>query len=356
MDLGFYSGKKVLLTGATGFKGSWLAIILKKLGAEVYDYSLEPKTDDDNFVRCNLKNKINSYYGDIRNLDEFQDYINFVKPEIIFHLAAQSLVIKSYSQHIFTYETNLIGTVNLIEIIRRLNTVKQAIFITTDKVYSNLGNNKAFNENDPLGGIDPYSASKACAEIAIQSAIRSFFSEPSTCNIASARAGNVIGAGDWAENRIVPDIYRAIQNNSTLKLRNPNAIRPWQHVLESLFGYLALAIKLSTQDTVYQSAWNFGPESNRDYTVNDLILEIQKHLSFKYEYQNDTHIHEAKTLKLDINKSKSLLNWSPILSFEDTIKFTTDGYKADLEPKTEEEIYQSRIKQITEYMERMNAN
>jgi CDP-glucose 4,6-dehydratase len=356
MKLKFFSGKKILLTGATGFKGSWLAIILKNLGAEVYDYSLAPASKEDNFVQCGLQKKIHSHYADIRDFKEFKSYITRVEPDVIFHLAAQSLVLRSYQEHLYTYETNLMGTVNLLEIIRETKFVKQAVFITTDKVYLNLEQNRYFKESDSLGGHDPYSSSKACAELAIQSATKSFFTNH-PCKIASARAGNVIGGGDCAEYRIVPDIFRTIRNKTNLVLRNPLSIRPWQHVLEPLFGYLALAIKLDENPSLAQGAWNFGPEPAKVYSVKDLVDEIKTYYpDLTYETKDLDLGRESKILQLDINKSKSLLSWKPLLDFPETVRFTVEGYKADLCSQSEEELYSSRISQIEQYLEKMNAS
>lgn len=259
---GIFNNKKVLITGDTGFKGSWLAIWLLELGADVYGYALPPKTRLDNFVVAGLDKKINHQTGDIRNKENLQKYFNEVKPDFAFHLAAQPLVLESYSNPHYTFDTNLMGTVNFFESVRNTDSVKAALNITSDKCYKNNNWVWGYRENDPMGGKDPYSASKGCSELITDSYLNSFFIN-SECNIASVRAGNVIGAGDWADYRIVPDYFRAMQSNKKLVVRNPNATRPWQHVLEPLTGYLLLASKLFTNKK-FCGGWNFGPKDENE--------------------------------------------------------------------------------------------
>jgi len=239
-----YKNKKVLITGDTGFKGSWLTIWLKELGADVYGYALPPLRDEDNFVKCNLNEKIHHINGDIRDKEHLFKFFDEVKPDIAFHLAAQPLVLESYKNPHYTFETNLMGTVNFFEAVRGTQSVKVAVNITSDKCYQNNEWIWGYRENDAMGGKDPYSASKGASELITQSYLNSFFVKEGTANIASARAGNVIGGGDWADYRIVPDFFKAIEKNDVLKLRYPEATRPWQHVLEPLSGYLNLAMKL----------------------------------------------------------------------------------------------------------------
>lgn len=347
----FYTNKRILITGDTGFKGSWLAIMLKNWGAEIFGYSLEPENKYDNYNSCLLKNKIKHKTGDIRDQKKFRRYINDIKPDLIFHLAAQPLVLKSYREPLYTFETNVIGTINLLEVIRESSFCKAALIITTDKCYRNNEEAIAYKEEDALGGKDPYSASKACTEIATQSYINSFFQDAHSTNIATARAGNVIGGGDWSENRIVPDIFKTLEKQSLLEIRNPNSIRPWQFVLEPLYGYALLMYKLS-QNKSFQGAWNFGPNPDEVYSVLDLVKGIQKHTELNYHIvQNDQQLHEAKTLKLDISKAHNLLSWKPVLNFEQTVEFTVSGYQAEINSEHREDLYEYRSLQIKEYLE-----
>lgn len=344
-----YQNKKILLTGHTGFKGSWMAIWLKELGAEVYGYSLEPYTAKDNFISTNLASKIHHTIGDIRDLDKLQNYFNQIKPDIAFHLAAQPLVIESYNNPHYNFETNLMGIVNFFEAVRNCPSIKVAINVTTDKCYQNNEWLWGYRENDAMGGDDPYSASKGCSELITNSYIKSFFSKAETAHVASARAGNVIGGGDWAENRILPDMIRAYQLNENSVVRNPNSIRPWQFVLEPLFGYLKLAEKLFTNGKPFSGGWNFGPSSYENYSVGDVVNEIKKVIfSIKIDSPIVTEkLHEAGLLKLDITKAVNLLGWKPKLNFEETIQFTINGYLDEL--NTQNNIYDCRVKQIKEY-------
>lgn len=344
-----YKGKKVLLTGHTGFKGSWMAIWLKQLGAEVYGYALAPVSDYDNYVSCNLAEEINHQDGDVRDSIKLKAYFNQVKPDIAFHLAAQPLVLLSYKNPAETFETNLMGTVNFFEAVRQTSSVKAAVNITSDKCYDNKEWVWGYRENDPLGGKDPYSASKGCAELITSSYMNSFFNQEGTCNIASGRAGNVIGGGDWAADRIVPDYFRAVNANQKMVLRNPDATRPWQHVLEPLSGYLNLGAILFLQGKKFAGSWNFGPNDANNYTVKELIAKTKQYEGTgAYEiFDNSSKHHEATFLKLDISKSVNQLNWHPILNFEETVKFTVDGYLAE---KNTQNTLASRIEQIKDYV------
>lgn len=345
-----YERKRVLITGDTGFKGSWLAIWLKGLGAEVYGYSLPPKTERDNYVSCNLSARIHHEDGDIRDKEHLLKFIEKVEPEFAFHLAAQPLVIDSYKDPAYTFETNIIGTVNFFEAIRNTKSVKAAVNITSDKCYQNNEWIWGYRENDPMGGNDPYSASKGASELITNSYLKSFFQEDGTANTASARAGNVIGGGDWAENRIVPDFFRAVQANVGLFLRYPNATRPWQHVLEPLSGYLLLASKLYSDGKKYSGGWNFGPLDKNNYSVKELIEEFIKiNSKGSYKTEKDSEIfHEASLLKLDISKAMNLLEWSPVLNFDETVKLTVEGYLVESEKKC---LYLNRVEQIENYLE-----
>lgn len=344
-----YQNKKVLITGDSGFKGSWLCIWLKELGADVYGYSLPALSEKDNFITTDLKNKIKHLDGDIRDLAKFSDYVNQIKPDIAFHLAAQPLVIESYKNPHYNFETNLMGTVNFFEAVRNCPSIKVALNVTTDKCYHNNEWMWGYREIDAMGGNDPYSASKGCSELITNSYIKSFFDKGNTAHVASARAGNVIGGGDWADNRILPDMIRAYQTNETSIIRNPESIRPWQFVLEPLFGYLKLGEKLLNDGKSFSGGWNFGPSDFESHNVGDVVNEIKKIIpTIKFDEPKITEkLHEAGLLKLDITKAVNLLGWKPKLNFEETIRFTIDGYLQEL--NSENNIYDCRVKQIVAY-------
>lgn len=344
-----YQGRKVLITGHTGFKGSWLAIWLKELGAEVYGYSLDAQSEMDNFVICKLESHINHYVGDVRDGKKLKDYFQQVKPDFAFHLAAQPLVLLSYQDPVGTFDTNLMGTVNFWEAVRATPSVKAAVNVTTDKCYDNKEWVWGYRENDPMGGKDPYSASKGCSELITSSYLESFFKADGTANIASARAGNVIGGGDWALDRIIPDYFRAFKGGEKLEIRNPYATRPWQHVLEPLSGYLNLAAQLYLNGKAFSGGWNFGPEDMTNYSVKELIDEILL-LDNRGGYtipEGISKLHEAVLLKLDISKAANFLKWKPALSFRETVEFTLNGYLDDL--SSNNDILSSRLKQIGDY-------
>ncbi|RYY08321.1 MAG: CDP-glucose 4,6-dehydratase [Sphingobacteriaceae bacterium] len=347
----FYQGKKVLITGHTGFKGSWLSIWLKQLGAEVYGYSLPPYSKKDNFITCNLQQEVNHYEGDIRNGADLKQYFDKVQPDIAFHLAAQPLVLKSYQEPSATFETNIMGAVNFFEALRETPSVKAAVNVTSDKCYDNKEWVWGYRENDAMGGKDPYSASKGCAELITSSYLNSFFKDENSCSVASARAGNVIGGGDWAADRIIPDFFRAINADETLQLRNPAATRPWQHVLEPLSGYLTLGAMLFLQGKIYSGGWNFGPNDTNNYPVKTLIDQLKKIVgSGNYVIQGSKdNLQEANFLKLDISKSVNLLGWNAVLNFEETIKFTAEGYLAE---SNQADVLSNRIKQIQDYTQK----
>lgn len=316
-----------MVTGNTGFKGSWLSIWLLKLGANVIGLALDPKTGRDNYVLSEISEKIKDYRIDIRDYKNVKDIFSLEKPEIIFHLAAQPLVLESYKNPLYTIETNTQGTVNVLEAFRNSKTSKVLIVITTDKVYQNNEWVWGYRENDRLGGKDPYSASKAAAELLISSYQRSFFKNKKLT--ASVRAGNVIGGGDWSENRIIPDCIKAIENDEKILIRNPIATRPWQHVLEPLCGYLLLGEKLLSNKDGYSGAWNFGPFHSNEVTVEVLVQSIIStygHGSY-YIQENSNALAESNFLSLDIKKVIKKLKWEPILNFEETIKMTIEWYK-----------------------------
>lgn len=333
MNLDCYKGKKVFLTGHTGFKGSWMAMLLTKLGAEVTGYSLAPSTNPSHYELLQLD--IKSHYNDICHFEILQKALLEAKPDIIFHLAAQPLVRYSYKYPIETYQTNVLGTIHVLEAARYCESVKSIVVVTTDKCYENLEQNKGYIETDRMGGYDPYSSSKACAELAVSSYRNSFFNKNTykqTHNtlLATARAGNVIGGGDWNDDRLIPDIIRATITGQTTAIRYPNATRPWQHVLEPILGYLQLGDHLYKGDIEFAEAWNFGPEENEVLTVSE-VLEMAKSTWDKIEYYVDTekqHFHEANLLSLNINKAKTKLGWKPKWSNSESIKHTIDWYRA----------------------------
>lgn len=342
-----FNKKKVLITGDTGFKGSWLAIWLNHLGSDVYGYALPPITQNDNYVLTKLEEKIHHINGDVRDYNLFFKVFQEVNPDFAFHLAAQPLVIESYLNPRYTFETNLLGTMNFFESVRLTDSVKVAINITSDKCYKNNEWVWGYRENDPMGGKDPYSASKGASELITNSYQHSFFEKLGTTNIAAARAGNVIGGGDWASYRIVPDFFKSIEKNEILQLRYPEATRPWQHVLEPLSGYLNLAMKLFIEGKVYSGGWNFGPIGTTNQTVRTLVERMITYSGKgKYEApQFDDKFHEAGLLNLDISKAMHLLNWKPTLDFQDTIEFTVDGYLVN----SSIDFYEARILQIEKY-------
>jgi CDP-glucose 4,6-dehydratase len=311
-----FENKKVFITGHTGFKGSWLCLLLSKAGAEIKGYALPPLYEDSLFE--NIKDDLNiiSEFNDIRNAQKLTESIASFQPDFIFHLAAQPLVRYSYQQPVETFEVNVIGTVNVLDAMRLLNKKCTALIVTTDKVYENTENGEPFSENDKLGGHDPYSSSKAAAEIVTQSYQRSFF-ETNKFNVhqkavATARAGNVIGGGDRATDRIFPDLIRSLENGVPLEIRNPEAIRPWQHVLDPLSGYIQLASLLDENPSKYTGSYNFGPMPGDELSVKELVeTAIKCWGNGTYQITPDKEYYEAKQLRLDITKAQTLLNWHP---------------------------------------------
>ncbi|MAU58536.1 MAG: CDP-glucose 4,6-dehydratase [Flavobacteriaceae bacterium] len=330
MFLQNFKGKKVLITGHTGFKGSWLSAWLIKLGADICGYSKDIPSDPAMFDCLNIQDDINHNIADILDKEALNKIFSSFKPEIVFHLAAQPIVSESVSNPLLTYETNIIGTANVLECIRKNNSVKSAIMITSDKCYENVEWEYGYRENDALGGKDPYSASKAGAEIVFSSFYRTFLTnERKDLGICTVRAGNVIGGGDWAQDRIVPDTVKSWSKNESVFLRNPIATRPWQHVLEPLSGYLLLAQKLYGKSTSFNgTSFNFGPSSDVIKSVEELIDEMSNHWdgSKKDISSVNTDFNESSLLKLSCDKALKDLSWSPTLSFEETAQFTIDWY------------------------------
>lgn len=325
-----FEDKTVLITGHTGFKGTWLSLWLSMLGAKVYGISLDPPSEINNYDISSINSILNGDYRiDIKDSKAVSSLINDIKPDFLFHLAAQSLVPRSYLDPLDTWGTNLFGTLNVLNSLRGMKKKSVAVFITSDKVYENKEWDWGYRENDQIGGQDPYSASKGAAELALSSHLRSFFKEPeSFLRIGIGRAGNVIGGGDWAANRLIPDCVEAWSNNKSVILRNPLSTRPWQHVLEPLSGYLALAASLDADPTLHGHAFNFGPGVNSDKTVSDLVIEMSKYWGkVKFEKtENLLNMHEAGLLRLNCDKALRRLQWRPALRFEDTVKKTADWY------------------------------
>lgn len=340
-----YRGRRVFLTGHTGFKGSWLASILKEAGAEVLGYALPPSSDRSHFKLLGLDQTIRHVVGDIRDKEKLNKTLNSFKPEFVFHLAAQALVRPSYDAPDETFDVNVMGSVNLLEAVRSCETVRSLVYITSDKCYENVEWLWGYRENDQLGGRDPYSASKAAAEIAFSSYARSFFEHSPCLGAASTRAGNVIGGGDWAVDRIIPDCIRAIELGNPVQLRNPDATRPWQHVLEPLSGYLLLGAKLFEAPQEWGGAWNFGPSTQEVRTVESVANTIVEHLGkgSVETLERRTQVHEARLLQLNCDKAHQLLGWYPRWNVMKTLEATALWYKALLDGKDPAEVTRSQI-------------
>jgi CDP-glucose 4,6-dehydratase len=328
-----YLNRKVLVTGHTGFKGSWLCLLLHKLGADVYGYALEPPTNPSLFSEAKIDELMTSFISDIRDYNNLLIVMQQVQPEIVIHMAAQPLVMESYNNPVETYAINVMGTVHLLEACRETPSVKAIINVTTDKCYENREWHWGYRENEPMGGYDPYSNSKGCSELVTSAYRNSFFNpkeyEKHGVAIASARAGNVIGGGDWANDRLIPDFIRSINKGEKLRIRSPYAIRPWQHVLEPLTGYLILAQKLFTEGPAFNGAWNFGSD-DRDTRNVEWITKTICNLwgeAADYELDENPQPHEANYLKLDCSKAKAELGWIPKWNIETTLRSIVDWNK-----------------------------
>ena len=348
----FFRGKRVLVTGHTGFKGSWLSIWLTLRGAKVIGLALDPQTERDNYVLSGIgKHMEADLRGDIRDLKGLKDIFNKYKPEIVFHLAAQPLVRLSYEVPVETFETNVMGTINVMEAMRECAETKVGVMITTDKCYENKEQLRGYREDEPMGGYDPYSASKGAAELAIAAWRRSFMNPEKLSehgkSLASVRAGNVIGGGDWAKDRIVPDCIRALENDETISIRNPKAVRPWQHVLEPLGGYMLLAEKMWAEPEKYCEAWNFGPhaESVADVWTVATKLAALYGKGRLHDASDPKALHEANLLLLDIGKAHRRLKWSPRMNLDECIGMTVDWYKR----YCSEDVYGLCVEQIERY-------
>ena len=339
-----FFGKKAIVTGHTGFKGSWLSYWLYILGAKVIGVSNTLETNPSHFSVINLKNKLQHKLIDIRNKKKIINLFKKEKPDFVFHLAAQALVKKSYDNPIYTWESNLFGTLNILEGLNSIQFKKKcvSILITSDKSYKNLEQKKGYKEDDLLGGNDPYSASKASADIAINSYFNSFFlNRKSKLRIGVARAGNVIGGGDWSDNRLIPDCIKSWTNKKIVKIRNPNSTRPWQHVLEAISGYIKFSEALYKDKRLNGEVFNFGPKYNKNYSVKDVVKEIKKNwpeVKFKIIKNKTLGFYESSLLKLNCTKAKKLLNWSGTLTFKENIKFVAEWYKNFLVNKKNAEL------------------
>lgn len=353
IDASFWQGKRVFITGHTGFKGSWLTLWLQSMGAVLKGFSLNPPTEPSLYESASVDNLIDSTIGDIRNFDQLHAAIAAFKPEIVFHMAAQPLVRLSYDQPIETYSTNVMGTVHLLEAVKRVGGVKAIVNITSDKCYENREWVWGYREHEAMGGYDPYSNSKGCAELVASAYRNSFFNEKDYAKhgvaLASVRAGNVIGGGDWAKDRLIPDILRSFENQQTVIIRNPHAIRPWQHVLEPLSGYITIAQRLYEQGTVFAEGWNFGPREDDAMPVKFIVETIVKIWGDDAAWLLDgnEHPHEAHYLKLDCSKARMRLGWQPRWNLVETLERIVRWHKAWI---AGEDMLELTRNEISEYM------
>ncbi|MDX8396327.1 MAG: CDP-glucose 4,6-dehydratase [Mariprofundaceae bacterium] len=329
MNPSFWKGKRVFMTGHTGFKGSWLCLWLKSLGAVVTGYALKPATDPSLFTVADVSCGMDSIIGDVRDRDKLTQAMNAANPEMVIHMAAQALVRYSYRHPVETYEVNVMGTVNLLEAVRACDSVRSVLVITSDKCYENREREAGYREHEAMGGFDPYSNSKGCAELVVSAYRRSFFAEGGKVGVATARAGNVIGGGDWSEDRLIPDMVHAFTAGQCVTIRNPGAVRPWQHVFEALHGYLLLLERMAEDSKSFSQAWNFGPE---DKDAHDVAWIIERFVrswgDADWCIEQDTeNLHEAGLLRLDCSKARSELNWHPVLELEQAMTWIADWYR-----------------------------
>ena len=353
MDNQFWQDRKTLITGHTGFKGSWLTLYLNSLGAEVYGYSLKPDTNPSFFLDAKLEQEVSrSYIGDINDLDSVNAYFKDTKPSILFHLAAQPLVRESFEFPLETFETNILGTAKVIKAAIESDSLEAMVIITSDKCYKNQEKMEGYSEEDHLGGDDPYSASKASAEIVAHSLRLSFLQEKKS-KLATVRAGNVIGGGDWAKDRLIPDCVKALQKHETPTIRNPNSIRPWQHVLEPLRGYIKLAENLCTKESrVFAEARNFAPDFDSQRTVEEVVTKVSSEWGDSTQWKlQEGGPKETNLLLLDNSKAKKQLNWKPFLDFDESIDMTVSWYKSFF---AGEDVKETSLLQLKKYLERLN--
>jgi CDP-glucose 4,6-dehydratase len=329
IDPAFWCGKKVFLTGHTGFKGAWASLLLRRLGADVYGYSLAPDHPSSLFVTAGIEGDVHHRIADIRDLDALRGALSEAKPDIVIHMAAQALVRLSYAEPVETFATNVMGTVNLLEAARHLPSVRAVLIVTSDKCYENNAKGTSFREDDRLGGSDPYSNSKACAELVTDAYRRSFFQTAGAAHVATARAGNVFGGGDWAADRLVPDAMRAFLRGEALRIRNPNSVRPWQHALDPVLGYLTLVERLASDES-FIGGWNFGPDAASEVpvgTVVDQLIELWGD-GAGWVADEGPHPHEAAYLRLDCDKAHTQLSWTPRLDLAQGLRLTVEWYRA----------------------------
>jgi CDP-glucose 4,6-dehydratase len=330
MNRSFWTGKRVFLTGHTGFKGAWLCLLLSQLGAEVFGLALDPESDDGLFVSAAVQDIVHHAIGDIRDLEVLRRAVEAARPDIVIHMAAQALVRRSYREPVETYATNVMGTVHLLECVRSAPTVQAVVIVTSDKCYENREWPWPYREADKLGGRDPYSNSKGCAEMVAAAYRDSFFQAEAAARVATVRAGNVIGGGDWSTDRLVPDAMRAFVSGKPLRIRNPSSIRPWQHVLDPLVGYLILAERLVNEGKRFEGGWNFGPHTDGEVSVAELADALVRFWGegSRWERDGGEQPHEANYLRLDCSKARILLGWRPLVDFEGALRFTVDWYRA----------------------------
>jgi CDP-glucose 4,6-dehydratase len=329
IDPSFWRGQKVFLTGHTGFKGAWTALVLRFLGAEVTGFALPPENERGIFAVAGIAQDVSHLIGDLRDISATRSAINRTRAEIVIHMGAQSLVQRSYSQPIETYATNVMGTAHVLEAVRQSSSVQAVVVVTSDKCYENTESRQGYEEDDALGGYDPYSNSKSCAELVTDAYRRSFFGDTCKACIGSARAGNVIGGGDWAEDRLVPDAMLAFFAGKPLQVRNPDSVRPWQYVLDPILGYLLLAERLVTTGRAVAEAWNFGPSHASECsvrTIADTLVELWD--GAQWQIDGGEHPHETVCLKLNCAKAESRLGWRPLLNLDEGLRLTVDWYKA----------------------------
>ncbi|NWF37934.1 CDP-glucose 4,6-dehydratase [Mariprofundus sp. NF] len=329
MNPAFWKGRRVFVTGHTGFKGSWLCLWLTQLGAEVTGYALEPVTEPSLFDAANVASGMNSVIGDIRDREKLTQTMLAAKPEVVIHMAAQALVRYSYQHPVETYEVNVMGTVNLLESIRSCDSVRSVLVITSDKCYENRERDVGYKEDEPMGGYDPYSNSKGCTELVVSAYRQSFFSADHSVAVATARAGNVIGGGDWSADRLLPDMVRSFHAGEAVSIRNPGAVRPWQHVLEALHGYLLLLEHMDREPQDFAQAWNFGPEDADTQDVAWIVGHFVEHWgNASWHVEPDVeNMHEAHTLRLDCSKARNELNWRPAIDLELALKWIAEWYR-----------------------------
>ncbi len=363
MQKSFWHGKRVFVTGHTGFKGSWLCLLLNRLGATVYGYALAPSTDPNLFTLARVGELVSSTQGDVRDIGHLREALHQSAPEIVIHLAAQPIVRASYLDPASTYATNVMGTVNVLEGVRQIDSVRVVVNVTSDKCYRNDASGTRFTEHDSLGGDDPYSSSKACSELVTEAFRRSYFGSPgSRVALATARAGNVIGGGDWAPDRLIPDAIRSLVSRDTVEIRNPAAVRPWQFVLEPLEGYLLLAERLWQQGPEFAESWNFGPDDEDAMPVHAVIsrlTELWGH-GASWRFNGGDHPHEANCLRLNCDKARARLGWRPRTNLDDALRWTVEWYKhwaagADVLELCDEQIERFRHQEPAALCERPSA-